>query len=90
MSQLLSNELLRYLNETMFEGTANERVVAQTVWRLLSESQASDGWQLVPTKVDNNMIDAANSVPDGFAGSPPPLQWVWDAVLAAAPGAPLR
>ena len=44
-----------------------------------------DGWKIVPTKVDNAMIDAANNVPSGIAGSPPHWQWVWDAILAAAP-----
>lgn len=48
----------------------------------------SDGYVLVPVKITNAMIDAANNVPSGIGGSPPHWQWVWDAMIASAPVAP--
>ena len=44
-----------------------------------------EGWKLVPTRIDNNMIDAANNVPEGIFGTHPHWQWVWDAMLSSAP-----
>ncbi len=44
-------------------------------------------WKLVRAKVSNAMIDAFNDVPVGICGSPPHVQHVWDAMLAAAPAA---
>jgi hypothetical protein len=58
-----------------------------TLTQAISDEQ---GWKLVPIKVTNGMIDAANAVPFGIAGSPPHWQWVWDAMLAAAPAAPAQ
>lgn len=49
---------------------------------------APAGMVLVPRKVTEAMNDAYNDVPSGFAGSPPASQWVWDAMLAAAPTTP--
>jgi hypothetical protein len=49
---------------------------------------APEGWKIVPQKVTNGMIEAANATPSGIAGSPPHWQWVWDAMLAASPAAP--
>lgn len=50
----------------------------------------NNDWKLVPTKVTNEMIDAANAVPSGIAGSPPHWQWIWDAMLDASPAAPAQ
>jgi hypothetical protein len=47
--------------------------------------QEPTGFKTVPVKVTDAMIDAANAVPSGLAGSPPHWQWVWDALLSAAP-----
>jgi hypothetical protein len=52
---------------------------------LASKPAVPEGWRLVPEKVTNAMIDAANDTPSGIAGTPPHWQWVWDAMLAAAP-----
>lgn len=55
----------------------------------ISAGEAQQGHVLVPKKVTNAMIDAANAVPSGFAGSPPHWQFVWDAMLAAATPSPV-
>jgi hypothetical protein len=47
--------------------------------------QEPTGFKTVPVKVTDAMIDAANAAPSGIAGSPPHWQWVWDALLSAAP-----
>lgn len=49
---------------------------------------APKGFVLVPEKVTNAMIDAANGTPLGIAGTPPHWQFVWDAMLAASLAAP--
>jgi hypothetical protein len=57
---------------------------------LASKPAVPEGWKLVPEKVTNAMIDAANDTPSGIAGTPPHWQWVWDAMLAASPTAPAQ
>lgn len=48
-----------------------------------------DDWVLVPRKITEAMCDACHDVPIGFEGSPPHPQHIWDAMLAAAPPAPV-
>lgn len=62
-------------------------VVLQSKVSASKQSAAPAGMVLVPRKVTEAMNDAYNDVPSGFAGSPPASQWVWDAMLAAAPAA---
>jgi hypothetical protein len=81
----MAERITRYSNNTG-DGLCTR---AAQLLRALSRSQdvarVAEGWKLVPLKVTNEMIDTYSVTPSGIAGSPPHLQWVWDAVLSAAP-----
>ena len=82
------------VNTLASERTANAMLTAELEHTRaaapVTQPQAAipKGWKLVPEKVNNTMIDAFNDVPVGFGGSPPHVQHLWDAMLAAAPPSP--
>lgn len=61
------------------------RAFAEATAALRARGAVPSGWKLVPLRVNNNMIDAANDTPTGIGGSPPHWQHVWDQMLCAAP-----
>ncbi len=94
----LANAVGEFLDVDVGEWSSANNPIRAAIEALESYSPATAsesatitaGWQLVPTEVTNAMIDAANATPGGIAGSPPHWQWVWDAMLAAAPQPPTQ
>jgi hypothetical protein len=49
-----------------------------------------EGWVLVPAEPSKEMHNAGGDVGCGIGGSPPPVSWIYRAMIKAAPPAPVR